>query len=84
MLAVNGNCSYKFDSPDNYLLPHSICKVEETTGRVLVETKHCSKAIRNGLVQMFGSTGSFVNGPFEYHTVNASEYALALYRRAKV
>ena len=37
MLSVNGNCSYKFDSTDNYLLPGGVCRIENRT--IVVEHK---------------------------------------------
>ena len=37
MLSVNGNCSYKFDSIDNYISPDGVCRIENET--IVVEQK---------------------------------------------
>ncbi len=50
MMSVNGNCSYKFSSPHNYVLPHGICKIkfsEREGGETLVfERRHCPDLLR--------------------------------------
>ncbi len=46
MLSVNGNCSYKFDSPDNYALSLKICNVDEADGTFTVEKRHCSPQLQ--------------------------------------
>ena len=42
MLSVNGNCSYKFDSPDNYVYPHRICQVDDQGATFTVDRRHCT------------------------------------------
>ena len=42
MIMITGNCSYKFDSPENYILPYYLCRLENDT--VIVEDKYCAYA----------------------------------------
>ena len=45
MIMVTGNCSYKFDSPKNYILPYHLCRLENDT--VIIEDKYCAYAKRH-------------------------------------
>ena len=38
MMSVTGNCSYKFDSPRNYLYRYNICRLENDT--IIIENKY--------------------------------------------
>jgi len=44
MLGVNGNCSYKFSSRDNYVLPFGVCRVENS--QILVEKEAFNEELR--------------------------------------
>lgn len=46
MLAVHGNCAYKYDSTDNYVLPHQLCQIDPQTGQLILETKFCTSELR--------------------------------------
>ncbi|TRY73244.1 hypothetical protein TCAL_07398 [Tigriopus californicus] len=83
MLAVHGNCAYKYDSTDNYVLPYQLCRIDPQTGQLILETKFCTTELRKALKSAFGVTSFTVGDVFEVHNVTDRKKSLATLREAQ-